>query len=77
MGSLAGPRPYLCLVRAPARSIPALDSDHAGGKRTYAKGCSSAMRSPYVTAVKAFMLEPLGADPTVRSAIAVADPVPR
>jgi hypothetical protein len=30
------------------------------------------MRSPGVTAVKAFMLEPLGADPTVRS----ADPVP-
>jgi hypothetical protein len=34
------------------------------------------MRSPYLTAVEAFMREPPGADPTVRSAIAVADPVP-
>ena len=34
------------------------------------------MGSPCLTAVKAFMLEPLG-DPTVRSADAVADPVPR
>jgi hypothetical protein len=34
------------------------------------------MRSSFLTAVKAFMLEPLGRDPTVRSAIAVADPVP-
>ncbi len=34
------------------------------------------MRSPCVTALKAFMREPLGGDPTVRSAIAVADPVP-
>jgi hypothetical protein len=34
------------------------------------------MRSPYVTAVEAFMLEPLGGDPTVGSAVSVADPVP-
>ena len=34
------------------------------------------MRSPCVTAVKAFMLEPPGGDPTVRSAIAAADSVP-
>jgi hypothetical protein len=34
------------------------------------------MRSPRVTAVEAFTLEPLGGDPTVRSAVAVADPVP-
>jgi hypothetical protein len=33
------------------------------------------MHSPHVTAVTAFMPEPLGADSTVRSAIAVADPV--
>jgi len=35
------------------------------------------MGSPCLTAVKAFMLEPLGGDPTVRSAGAVADPAPR
>ena len=35
------------------------------------------MRSPCLTAVEAFMLEPLGGDAAVRSAIAVADPVPR
>ena len=34
------------------------------------------MRSPCVTAVEAFTLEPLAGDPTVRSAIALADPVP-
>jgi hypothetical protein len=34
------------------------------------------MRSPRVTAVKAFMREPPRGDPTVRPAIAVADPVP-
>jgi hypothetical protein len=34
------------------------------------------MRSPCVTAVEAFMLGRLGGEPTVRSAIAVADPVP-
>jgi hypothetical protein len=34
------------------------------------------MRSPCVTAVEVFMLEPLGGDPTVRSAIAVPDRVP-
>jgi hypothetical protein len=34
------------------------------------------MRSPGVTAVEAFMLEPLGGDPTVRPAVAVAGPVP-
>jgi hypothetical protein len=34
------------------------------------------MRSPRVTAVEAFMPKPLGGDPMVRSAIAVADPVP-
>jgi hypothetical protein len=77
MGSLAGRRPDLCLVRAPARSIRALASDRAGGKRTYAESCSSAARSPYMTAVKASMLEPLVGDSTVRSAIAVADPGPR
>jgi hypothetical protein len=30
------------------------------------------MRSPCVTAVEVFVLEPLGGDPTVRLAIAVA-----
>jgi hypothetical protein len=34
------------------------------------------MRSPRVTAVEALVREPLGGDPTVRSAIAVAVPVP-
>jgi hypothetical protein len=34
------------------------------------------MRSPCVTAVGAFMREPLGGDLTVAWAIAVADPVP-
>jgi hypothetical protein len=34
------------------------------------------MRSPSATAVEAFFLEPPGGDPVVRSAIAVADPVP-
>lgn len=34
------------------------------------------MRSPSVTAVKAFTLEPVARDPTVSSAIAVAEPVP-
>jgi hypothetical protein len=67
---------YVCLVRAPARSIPALGSDHAGGTRTYAQGCSRVMRSPFVTAVEAFMLGPAGRGPAFRSAIAVADPVP-
>jgi hypothetical protein len=33
------------------------------------------MRTPPVTAVGAFMREPLGGDPTVRSAVAVASPV--
>ena len=33
------------------------------------------MRSPCVTAVKAFMLEPPGADATVRPAIGAADRV--
>ena len=37
---------------------------------------SSARRWPCVTAVEAFVLEPPGGDPTVRSAIGVADPVP-
>ena len=77
MGSLAGPRPYLCLVRAPARPITALGTDHAGRKRTHAYDRSSEMGSPYVTAIKAFTLEPPGGDPTIRSAIAVADPLPR
>jgi hypothetical protein len=34
------------------------------------------MRSPCVTEVEVLMGEPLGGDPTVRAAIAVADPVP-
>jgi hypothetical protein len=34
------------------------------------------MRSPSVTAVEAFMLEPLDGDPVARPARAVADPVP-
>lgn len=34
------------------------------------------MRSSRVTAVEAFMLEPLGGHRAVRSAIAVVDPVP-
>jgi hypothetical protein len=34
------------------------------------------MRSPCVTALEAFMLEPLDRDQTVRSLIAVAAPVP-
>jgi hypothetical protein len=34
------------------------------------------MRSPRVTAVETFTLEPLSEDPTVRPAIAVADPAP-
>jgi hypothetical protein len=34
------------------------------------------MRSPCLTAVEAFMREPLGGHPTVVSAIAMADPVP-
>jgi hypothetical protein len=34
------------------------------------------MRSPCVTAVEVFTREPLRGDPTVRSAVAVADPVP-
>ena len=34
------------------------------------------MHSPHLTVVEAFMREPPGGDPTVRSAIALADPVP-
>jgi hypothetical protein len=34
------------------------------------------MCSPCVTAGEAFMREPPGGDPMVRSAVAVADPVP-
>ena len=68
MGSLAGRRPHLRLGRAPARSIPTLGNDHAGDKRTRAWGCSSPPRSLWVTAVEAFMLEPLDGDQTVRSA---------
>jgi hypothetical protein len=34
------------------------------------------MRSSCVIAVEVFVLEPLGGDPTVRSATAAADPVP-
>jgi hypothetical protein len=34
------------------------------------------MRSPCLTSVEVFVLEPLGEDATVCSAIAVADPVP-
>ena len=74
-GSLAGPRPYLRLVRAPARPTPALRGDRAGGNAPTLSR-SSARRWPCVTAVEAFVLEPLGGDPTVGSAIGVADPVP-
>jgi hypothetical protein len=35
------------------------------------------MRSRCVTPVEAFVLGPVGGDPTVRSAVAMADPVPR
>ena len=35
------------------------------------------MRSSCLTSGEAFMREPLGGDPTVRSAIAVTDPVLR
>jgi hypothetical protein len=55
---------------------PRLGGDQARGKRTFAQGCSSVMRSPCVTEVEVLMGEPLGGDPTVRAAIAVADPVP-
>ena len=34
------------------------------------------MRSPGVTAVEAFTRDPLGRGPTVRPAVAVANPVP-
>jgi hypothetical protein len=34
------------------------------------------MRSPFATAVEAFIPEPPGGNPAVRAAIAVADPVP-
>jgi hypothetical protein len=49
MGSLAGPRLYPCLVRAPARPIPALRGDHAVGKRTNAQRRSSPRHQPCVT----------------------------
>ena len=75
MGSAAGHRRYLCLVRAAAESILAVGGERDAGKRTYPETRSSLMRSPCLSSVEVFMREPLGGDATVCS-IAVADPVP-